>query len=282
MKKIVTHGGKAHSDEFMACCLLFAAGISDKIVRHDCTPEDIDDPEIIVLDQGMQHDALYNVFDHHQFDRDFKAVCSVTLILEPLLGISDTDARKIWPWLEFLEWMDSKGPFQTAKHFGFDPMRTGQMQSPIETTILRKFQARKTVHKVSTLGQLMTDIGEEKLEYFHDVKARLELLEHKAIFHELHGFKVCDVLIPSADNPHLGLEMFLRDTGYDCPVQIYEDDRGPGIAMYRRGEDPRVDFSRIEGLPGVDFAHKNGFIAKLSKGVPWQPLLQASIVPQET
>ena len=94
MKTIVTHRGQAHRDEFLACCLLLAAGKADCICRLDPLDADFNDPDVIVLDQGEVHDPERLNFDHHQFDRDADPACSITLIL-PYLGIDVEQARKI-------------------------------------------------------------------------------------------------------------------------------------------------------------------------------------------
>lgn len=61
----------------------------------------------------------------------------------------------------------------------------------------------------------------------------------------------------------MGLEIFLKDRE-DVAITITRDDRGDGYSLFRRNDRPRVDFSRIEGLEGVVFAHKGGFVAKVT------------------
>ena len=83
-KTIVTHPGQAHRDEFLACCLLIAAGEADCVERRDPTDGDLHNPLVIVLDQGKEHDPAMLNFDHHQLPRDAAPTCSVTLILDYL------------------------------------------------------------------------------------------------------------------------------------------------------------------------------------------------------
>ena len=45
-------------------------------------------------------------------------------------------------------------------------------------------------------------------------------------------------------------------------VAVSVDDRGPGLSMMRIKDDPRIDFRRIAGQPGVGFVHANGFLGK--------------------
>ena len=45
---------------------------------------------------------------------------------------------------------------------------------------------------------------------------------------------------------------------------VYPDRRGEGYGLRRHNDDPRMDFTRIETEQDVNFAHKQGFIAKTS------------------
>lgn len=98
---------------------------------------------------------------------------------------------------------------------------------------------------------------------------------------------VVDVLaIAKVDQPTLALEVWTKQQckmqpDLDCPVTLTFDDRGEGLCMYRRNDDPRIDFSRVAGQPGVVFTHANGFIVKIDKHTGWGPILEASIVPDD-
>jgi hypothetical protein len=55
----------------------------------------------------------------------------------------------------------------------------------------------------------------------------------------------------------------IRDKYYpEAVISLSWDDRGSGWSLYRYNDAPTVDFSVLEGLPGISFAHKGGFIAK--------------------
>jgi hypothetical protein len=270
MSTIVTHPGSAHRDEFMACCLAIAAGKCGRIERRDSTDEDLNDPNVIVLDQGGRHEPALMNFDHHQLPRDAAPTCSITLIL-PYLGIDVEKARSIWGWLEFSELLDSKGPFATAEKLGSTPDALFAGVSPIETTVLRWFEELELIGIRGPLYALMHRIGKEKLDYLNKVTERIEHLRENAKVVEVGGLRFVDgTCIDRADNPVLGLEMFAEELG-DIAGTITQDDRGEGLSLFRRNDHPAVDFSRLEGRDGVVFAHKGGFVAKLEGGV--DPLL---------
>ena len=49
---------------------------------------------------------------------------------------------------------------------------------------------------------------------------------------------------------------------------VYPDRRGAGYGISRYEDDPRLDFSQVEGEPDVHFAHKSGFMCKTSATAP--------------
>jgi hypothetical protein len=80
------------------------------------------------------------------------------------------------------------------------------------------------------------------------------------------------------DNPTLGLEMFCDGREINPAVTITQDDRGDGLCLFRRNDDSRIDFSRINGKDGVVFAHTNGFVAKIKPSADCLDLIKQSIV----
>jgi len=301
---VVTHPGSAHLDEFLSCCLLIAAdkvgrGIERRVLfdgsRAGDVEGDLNDPNVIVLDQGGRHEPELLNFDHHQFDRDAAPECSITLIL-PYLGIDVEKARSIWGWLEFSELLDSKGPFATAEKLGSNPEALFAGVSPIETTVLRWFEGHGEISSscgLNPLWDLMYRIGKEKLDYLNEVVERHKVLDKWARVHRLYhrpgimvkGLVVVDATVIKRDkNPVMGLESWiqtneaLEEEGETVAVTVTQDDRGDGLSLFRRNDDPRIDFSLLEGKEGVVFAHKGGFVAKLAAGVDWKPCVVKSIV----
>ena len=48
-------------------------------------------------------------------------------------------------------------------------------------------------------------------------------------------------------------------------VEVYGPDRrGSGYGLERYRDNPRLDFTRLDGQPGVHFTHARGFVAKTS------------------
>jgi hypothetical protein len=280
--KIVTHKGQSHRDEFMACCLMLYYYADLSIERRDCTPADLEDPGILVIDQGGEFEVARGNLDHHQLPRDAAPTCSITKVMEAMCPNSIPLAREVWLWLEFSEWLDSKGPGDTAAHYGMTQDALMATVSPIETTVLRWFQSHEVVSVRSPLHHLMCQIGAEKMEYLDKVQRRLTRLADEASSN-LYGnvLALDNTNIDRDDEPTLGVELFIRrnfsNAGPD--VIVAQDDRGEGYSLYRRNDSPRVDFSRLEGHEDVTFAHKSGFIAKTTCDASWRELVKLAIVP---
>lgn len=290
-KKIVTHPGDAHRDEFLACCFLLGS-LSDgdaakiEIERRNPTEEDLCDPRVLVLDQGRLLEPISLNFDHHQLPREAEPTCSLTLVLQ-MSGANLELTRKIFPWLRFTEILDSKGPTVAAAHLGCSRDAMLQTMSPIEVTVLRKFQAKTKLNAWDPLFVFMYELGSEKLRYLRDVEWRLRNLLSFGRWHELGDVTVFDAthVDPKAD-PTMGLELFLQDQPQEAAVTLTREnpDRGDGFVLFRRNDHPRIDFSRVEKDPRVRFAHKQGFLAATEGGLEtWQLLdiVTNAIVPAQ-
>jgi hypothetical protein len=182
--------------------------------------------------------------------------------------------------MEFSEMLDSKGPFQTAKLLNCDPEVLFKTVSPVETSVLRWFEEHEVITEGDALFNLMRRIGKEKLDYLKQIDARVTHLHVHAKVIEIEGHRFVDATcIDRTDNPTLGLEIYSQDMSDEGVIvgTITNDDRGDGLCLFRRNDNPVLDFSKIEGMSGVKFAHKNGFVAKLDAGANPQPLVAASI-----
>lgn len=66
IKKIVTHPGVSHADDVFAVAWMRNLGCELEVERRVPTPEELDDPEVMVLDIGGSYDYAKMNFDHHQ------------------------------------------------------------------------------------------------------------------------------------------------------------------------------------------------------------------------
>lgn len=260
---ILTHPGGAHKDDFLACCVLVSRHVVP-VVRREPSAAELDDPSVLVIDVGAQHDPDRGNFDHHQFPPDHEPRCALSLVLQHL-GIYD-DARRFCDWLETTERLDVTGPRETAAWLGIEPDVLGRLLSPIDVTLLRRFAASEEIHPGEILYELMGWIGSDVVEYVNSLRLRLDEVARHAEIWPLGGIKV--LFMPRTDplpaEPSAGLGRYLESCGLGDEVgaMIYPDRRSPGYGLSRFRDDCRFDFTRIASEPDVHFAHARGFVAK--------------------
>jgi len=271
--RILTHPGGSHKDEFLACCLLLAEN-PVPIVRREPSQEDLDDLSVAVVDVGHEHDASRGNFDHHQFPKDHPPLCSLSLVLQHM-GLYD-DARKFCDWLEPAEWFDTRGPVETARWLGVERETLFKLNSPIDTTILRRFAAVSELAPGSPLWEIMRWIGEDLLSYLRNLRDRLDAIGRVGEFWEIQTpkgpFKVLFLPRedPMPDEPSAGLGRFIDSRPEEGEIAglVYPDRRGAGFGLSRHNDHPGLDFTRIGDCEDVHFAHARGFVAKTSATEP--------------
>jgi hypothetical protein len=283
---LLTHPGGAHTDEFLACSVLLTLH-PVAIVRREPTPAELADASVCIVDVGHRHEPSLNNFDHHQLPKDHPPTCSLSLVLQHL-GIYE-DARQFCDWLETAEWFDTRGPIDTAKWLGTTPDVLARLNSPITSTLLKRFALAKRVEPAEPLWEMMRLIGADIVDYVNSLRARLAFLAEHAQFWtlELAGRPAQILFLPRTDplpeEPSFGLDRFIRSRGLEDQIIaiVSPDRRSSGYGLERYRDNPRLDFTRLTGQPGVHFAHARGFVAKttLTALSDLQSLLHRAAIP---
>lgn len=273
-KKVVTHPGDAHLDDLLSVAVALAIDPGIRVVeRREPTEEELADPEVIVLDVGGELSPLCQSYDHHQFQRDAAAECTLSLFVRELEweGESVFEAFRITKWFQTLRVADSKGPFQLAKSLGTTPEVVFRLHSPLEGALLQLFQA-ETVWEVATyhpelpagwllpnsLPEVLHLVGKGLLDGAVENLKRVKALDSLCRIVEVDG--VQGYVLESEDT--VGTETWRERSAPGTAFSVVYDNRGPGWTLYRYDDDSRIDFSRLEGREEATFAHKGGFIAK--------------------
>jgi hypothetical protein len=266
---ILTHPGSAHKDEFLACSVLLALH-PVPLVRREPTPAEFASPAVAVVDVGHSHAPELNNFDHHQLPRDHVPTCSLSLVLQHL-GVY-ADAREFCEWLETAEWFDCRGPVTTAAWLGVDREILPKLNSPIDTSLLRRFAASARLNPGDPLWEMMRLIGQDLLDYIQSLRTRLDFIaRHAAIWDlDLSGGSAPVFFLPRTeplpDDPSFGIERHIDRVSRAADIVgiVCPDRRGAGYGLSRFRDHPRLDFTRIGREPDVHFAHARGFVAKTS------------------
>ena len=285
---IVTHPGGAHKDDFLACCLL-AHLHGAPIQRREPSDEDLANVATCVVDVGGVHDAQLKNFDHHQFPRDAPPLCALSLVLQDL-GIYE-DALSFCAWLRPAEWLDTLGPNETAKLMGIPRAAFSDLNSPIDITLLNRFASCAEITPDNPVYQVMCMVGEDIVNYVHSLRERLDFLEQHSQWWTIETDGAGEAPIQAlfleqsdviANDPSFGLYAFIAEQEKTNEVHalVYPDRRGNGYGLTRYEDCPRLNFSLIENLDDVRFAHKRGFVAKVEATAPdrLKELLSLAIV----
>ena len=262
IKKIITHAGSAHRDDFLAVCIaLSKCGNVPSIERRDPSPEELDNPEVLVLDVGRRHEPELNNFDHHQLERDAAPACALSLYTEHL-GYDFS----VFEWYAFTVLLDSKGPAVVCKEYGIGDLNP--TLSPVENALKSLFEADPM-----DVAIIMARIGSDLCNYHDVVKAQIDEARTTAYLIEVEDVVGMSVVKGEFEDNKVYEPVVLNrlraeaeeSTGKTVAFQVTKDDRGAGYTLYRYDDHPRVDFSKLEEMEDITFAHKGGFIAKTSR-----------------
>jgi len=188
------------------------------------------------------------------------------------LGIYD-ETRKFCNWLEVAEYIDTRGPNDTAKWLEIDRDAMSKLNSPVDITLLRRFASATEHRQGEPIYEVMKMIGEDLVSFVRGMKARLEYIaQHAEIWEMGFGFKVLFMprTEPLPDESSMGMGRYIEDLGLEEEVvaMVYPDRRGGGYGMSRFNDDKRMEFTHVGEEADVHFAHNKGFIAKTSASDP--------------
>lgn len=259
MTKIITHGGQAHRDEFVACCLIAALDRgTDQIQRvpHSLFHFGMQQVGDYVVDVGLEHIPSKRRFDHHQFGKHGPCEAAFVLVAR-FFGM--TECESIFQWWQLSSEMDVHGPHHVAKEIGIEQDSLFALMSPIEAQLLRMFEQHEIID--GQFFELMRSMGIGWSEYHHDTfRARKEYAE-KAVVRNSGCVPYLDAASISIDNQHSAVARKMA-VDNSCAVIVSLDPTGAGLSLFRVDDHPAIDFSQLENDPEILFAHKGGFIAK--------------------
>jgi len=269
IKTIVTHPGGAHKDDFLACSVLLS-NHPVSIFRRDPTEQELEDPEVAVVDIGHQHDPKLNNFDHHQLPRDHEPTCALSLVLQKFEIYEDT--KEFCSWLETTEWFDCRGPHDTAEWLGVDREAMAKLNSPLDVTMFQAFAKQKEHHPGEPVWEVMKMMGTDLVQYVTGLRGRINQVAKIEEFWDLgQGEDMIKVAFVPRTEPEVeeasgGLAWRIKELGLEEEVvaMVYPDSRGGGYGMRRYDDNLALDFSQLSEQPDVHFTHNRGFIAKTS------------------
>jgi hypothetical protein len=277
---IVTHGGRAHRDDFLSVCILVnyfvELGVNSITVdRRNPTPEELLNPSVIVVDVGGMHDPSLNNFDHHQHNQP---ICALQLVINDLRW-----KHRFLPWLKPTSILDTRGPKGLAEYVGADDWPAG-MASPIEMAILHDFSEATRLYwevddyadwhwlatTIRTIGFSIWKAYDEQAQSFYQMMMDGTLCSTLA-----------DTGILMSEKPYspAALAELELEIGVRAEICIGPDDRGDGWSIYADDDfRSKYNLTVLEGDGRFSFVHKGGFIAKTKERLPIHVMTE-EIVP---
>ena len=132
---IITHPGSAHFDDVTAISLVLATCRTSRfrVERREVAPNELDNPEIWVIDTGGRYEPEKLNFDHHH-----SLDCPASFVLVAgYLGLLDT--LSILPWWEFKDHVDRFGAARASELFGAGDDLVNR--NPVEDWLIGQFAA---------------------------------------------------------------------------------------------------------------------------------------------
>lgn len=297
--KIITHGGKAHLDDFVSCALAvvdaawrrmefgersdhpitlsaaIAETIQDTIIyRREPTAEELEDKDVLVLDVGGQYDPRKGNFDHHQLPRGSKD--SAMTLFAANIGLPDGnfdgsvyEPGSPFPVDSLAEFMETAFPwFRTrAEIDSCGPFATAKAKG-VEWGTVASFLGP---FEDMILGQfeeeripmnrvmLIDQLARMIAEKFDAYRRVASTVKRKSPWWA-EGLIILDFTTCDPKDAEAVSDIITdREKG---GVAIFHDNRGNGLTLLRLKDDPKIDFTKVKEDPEVAFAHAGGFIAK--------------------
>lgn len=294
--KIVTHGGNAHLDDFMSVAIALVKRTWDcsreeprlpvesalgkacrgvVVERREPTPEELEDPEVLVLDVGGRYEPEKGDFDHHQFPKETKE--AAMSLFAASIGLPDSAfggtskyvpgsaeypcgslasfLEGTFPWFRARVELDACGPFAAARGRGLSWRAVARFLGPLEGIVLGMFEDAEPEARMDVVKPL----AETVLVRHRGWGRVMAAVKCESPRWADGDFKVADFTGADPADARECSGMFTRMVN---GVAVFHDDRGPGLTLLRLHDDPRVDFTRVKDDPEVAFCHGGGFLVK--------------------
>lgn len=296
--KIITHGGKAHLDDFVSCALAIVDAAwrrmefgerSDRpitleaaivetvqntvIYRRDPTAEELEDKGVLVLDVGGQYDPRKGNFDHHQLPKGSKD--SAMTLFAANIGLPDGgfvgsvyEPGSQFPVDSLAEFMETAFPwFRTrAEVDSCGPFATAKAKGVEWETVasfLGPFEdmfLEKFEEADQQIRAILADPLATMIAKKFDAYRRVASTVERENPWWAEGLIILNFTACNPKDAEAVSDIITdREEG---GVAIFHDNRGNGLTLLRLKDDPKIDFTKVKDDPEVAFCHNGGFIVK--------------------
>jgi hypothetical protein len=265
VKSIVTHPGPAHRDDVLATAIALSIEGDVSVHRRTPTEEELNSPNVLILDVGERYEPELNNFDHHQLDtEDCEPECALSLYLK---AKNLEDIFDLQRWYLPTVMLDALGPYQTAKIINLNRFPY-ELVDPIGQAIVSLFGSAFGAVPHETLSILKV-LGDQILSATKKFADQIFHLERVCEVVAVNGYKV--LILKTTD---ITASQEFRNRFYpEAIASVSWDNRGSGWALYRFSAHCPLDLRHIQGHPDILFSHRDGSLAKTSRRIPLEEVL---------
>ncbi len=264
MKRIVTHPRSAHHDDVL--CLAYLMEADTVIERREPAQAELDDPEVYIVDVGMQWDAERNNYDHHQSEGVPESCCAFSLVLKSR-GMYET-AQECWPWLKFVELYDTGGSQKIETEYGIVQKRVPEVMDPIGAFIISLVREHSTINPGIFVHDLLLQFGKDLRNQPVRFRHEFDTMDQQAKRGIVKSQQGAPILYIDFSEILENLDLqdpWIASRHPDALCYIYNSDGNLALRRTLRAEaQGAIDFNKAAGHSAITFIHKAGFLAKLS------------------
>ncbi|MDC7231887.1 MAG: MYG1 family protein [Spirochaetales bacterium] len=283
--RIITHAGKAHLDELVACALLAVSRgtqpfeiirqenrVTEALIKENALQE-----KDWVLDCGMEYDPSRRLYDHHQ---DGELPSAALLIFNEFFP--ELQGSRLHDSLMLLSRVDTGG-IQSLNDYG-SLDESGSYCSFSQKLLLKGFELDP-----SDAVRMVSEALKDSIEFEHMRNKALVWLENKEHTEvvEIEGVKVLAYRV----QPPEELASALRSADKEMvdeqkigAVFSFDEKNPAGRALFRTGHGLGfLDFSHCRPSETI-FCHPGGFLLKFepAREDEWLRLVRESLVSQSS
>jgi hypothetical protein len=264
-RRIITHSGSAHRDDFLSVCLLLTKYPEAVVERRaPVSAGEVGELDIVVDVGGRYEPGRW--YDHHQ---DIELPCSLLLVLKDEFGI-----ERVPPDVEWIDRADRWGPNTARKTMGF---KSGG--GVLEKLVLTIFSEATVIDSSHPLHSVMRSFGGELLEYLRrwGSLARIRIINMGGAEAVLDGAAV-NLYI---HGPY-AIAFTAGDYGVSELVEVVKGFELVGVVSKNEREPYKTSVVSVDNNPhfrpenirsfGRSFLHPTGFMAVLD--IPFETALK--------
>jgi len=249
MKKIITHNGNAHMDEFLSIVLILGYDQDNdyEIVRVPRLKGLYENFEY-VIDIGDIYDPEHKFFDGHA------AKTSSFKLIAQHLGFEEYFVDKLW--YHFLNISDAYGPKKATELLGL-PTKFEFTYDILQRGILNMFADTNYINQDTLIYRVMKAIGTNFVNGIKIIEYAKQYIEENQKVYQCNGYTMTILDDIYLDGANAAFKLLRHKYNYSITISI--EQRTGNYGIYRYDDFEEINFNVIADEKEVEYVHHNGF-----------------------